>query len=136
MLARTRNRGNTATTLLGVVVVVGYFAFEVSNLHRLKYRTEPAFILNEFASAYYAVEACPVADAKQTSDFTRNYAHVRRNALKDAQAQETSAEETVSRIIDGAKATVNELLLVDGCNGTELKRLQKLHQVRARLNLR
>lgn len=134
-----RSASSKSAGLVALVVVIGYFAFEVSNLHRLKYRTEPAFILDEFASAHFAVTACPVTDVKQISDFERNYAHVKRNALADAQSAESndasSAETRVTTIIEAAQRRVAKLLEEEGCNGKELRRLQKLHQIRARLNL-
>ncbi|GAB5414602.1 MAG: hypothetical protein Cons2KO_22050 [Congregibacter sp.] len=137
--AAKRPASSKSAGLLALVVVVGYFAFEVSNLHRLKYRTEPAFILDEFASAHFAATACPITDAKQISNFDRNYAHVKRNALADAQSAESndasSAETRVTTIIEAAQRRVAKLLEDEGCNGKELRRLQKLHQIRARLSL-
>lgn len=124
-----------------VLIAVGYFALELFAMSRMKYRTEPLYIYEEYVTADTAAMRCSDPDSAERSDFLRNFGAVRRRAAKHL-AQEnpnvTSAE--IATRLDSLKAArsreVIRIIDARNCSDSEVWRWAKLHEVRARLNLR
>jgi hypothetical protein len=134
------SRPLTATVFL--VLAVGYFGFEISNLHRLGYRMEPAFILDEFAGAHYATLLCGEPAEEESRRFAANFAHVQRRAIADRQELVTGPDGTdpspgewLEQQLAERREEVDVLFDTQGCAGPDMKRLLRLHEIRARLNL-
>lgn len=130
-----------ASTLFATIVVVGYIGFEIYALQRAGYRTEPAYILNEFVGAERATSRCGDPDADVERDFTRNMGAVKRSAARDyAEKNPGASSGDVDRYIaDSVRQRVSEVdASVDtaGCDAPEVRRLVMLYEKRARLNLR
>lgn len=124
-----------------VVIAVGYFALELSTMHRLKYRTEPLYIYEEYVTADTAAMRCREPDSAERSDFLRNFGAVRRRAAKHlAEENPNESSNEISVRLDSLEAArsreVTEFIDANSCSQSEVWRWAKLHEVRARLNLR
>lgn len=142
--------------IAAIIVVIGYFGFEAYNLHRLGYRMEPLYIFDQFASAHVAIQHCGQADSSERRRFADNFAYVTARAEEDlterytdelsTQPQELAdnsapkvpeqhAEGSITDRLALRQAEVEALLESQGCDGPDLRRLVKFHEIRARLNL-
>ncbi|MFK7830919.1 MAG: hypothetical protein AB8B57_14165 [Congregibacter sp.] len=132
-------------SIAAVVIVVGYFAFEVSNLHRLRYRMEPLYIFDQFASAHIAIQHCGTPDDEERRRFARNFNYVTRRAVEDTvepvnpdsddQQRKADAEGSIRNRLELRRQEVEALLAAQGCQGADLRKLVKFHEIRARLNV-
>jgi hypothetical protein len=127
--------------IAAIVIVVGYVGLELSTLHTQRYRTEPLFIFDEFVTADHAAQRCGEPDAEERERFQSNFQVVRRKALaelQEAKPQATAAELTSRLDSLAAERTgeVDAFIDSNGCEHTDVWRWVKLHEVRARLNLR
>ena len=130
-----------AGTALLLAIVLAYLAFEVHVVSRNAYRTEPAFIFDEFIAASQAVRRCGPLKPVDASRFEANYRYaawraasaVTDDAPADAPAaaerRRAAREAEVRQRVDGLVADL-------GCEHTELFRLRKRYENLARLNLR
>ncbi|MEM0955850.1 MAG: hypothetical protein AAGI24_17045 [Pseudomonadota bacterium] len=124
-----------------LVIVAAYVGLEFSVLHTQRYRAEPLYIHNEFVTANQATLRCGDPDPKVWQRFQSNFQGMRHRAL--AQLQEATpqagADELVAQL-DSAVASrvgeVNAFIDANGCKHMDVWRWVKLHEVRARLNLR
>ncbi|EAQ97482.2 hypothetical protein [Congregibacter litoralis] len=142
------------SSIAAVLLVVGYFGFEVSNLYRLQYRMEPLYIFDQFASAHSAIAVCGSSDAEERRRFTHNFDYVRSRAVDHLltpsaeAAPQTSeskaslapltvaqAEADIQDRLERRRDEVEALVEDQGCGGPDLRRLVKFHEIRARLNL-
>ncbi len=127
--------------IAAVVIVLGYVGLELSTLHTQRYRTEPLFIFNEFVTADQATARCGDPGEEERHRFQSNFQAVKRKALVELQeTQPQAATAELVRQLD-ALATerigeVNQFIDNNGCEHTDVWRWVKLHEVRARLNLR
>lgn len=124
---------------LAIVAVVAYLGLEVHGLHRARESMEPASIFREFVGARRAVERCG-ADADERADFDGNFAVVAAQASADLAARNPQASdaERDAMLMQQQKAREDEvdaLIVAQGCDGKDVWRLLKLHEVRSRLSL-
>lgn len=132
---------NRAGLLLAGLAVAGYIGFELYALERLGYRTEPLYIYTQFAAADRAVERCGGPGPDERRRFQRNLEVTRRLAL-DALAEQYPDEPAAAleRRLDERRANrhseVDALIESRGCASGEAWQLVKLHEIKARLNLR
>lgn len=127
--------------LLAAVVVVGYFGLEIYNLFGLRYRTEPLYIFDEFASARVASELCGAPSEAVQRNFERNFLHVTRRAENDAAEQlppnsSDSATELTQQRLEATRHSIESTVASNGCEAPEIRRFVKLYEVRSRLKLR
>jgi len=133
-----------SSSWVGVVVaavVLGYLGLELSALHSQRYRAEPLFVHNEFVTADQATRRCGNPGAEERQRFQSNFEAVQRKALaalQEAEPQATSkalAAELDKRSQERI-SEVDAFIDANGCGHTDAWRWVKLHEVRARLNLR
>ena len=128
-------------TIIAVVVVIGYIAFEVSTLYQLRHRMEPLYVFDEFVTADRATAKCGAPGPEERDDFLRNFAVVERNALADlAETSPNDSTEAHSAMLEQLRndriQEVDLFIEENGCQDQMAWRWVKLHEVRARLNLR
>ncbi len=128
-------------SVLAIVVVIGYLVFEVSILHKQRYRMEPLFVHNEFVTANHATQRCGEPDEAERQQFLLNFKVVQRNALADLMEKtpetatvEASAE--LARLRTERESEVDTFIDSNGCDDKQVWRWVKLHDVRANLSLR
>ncbi len=127
--------------IAALVILVGYLGFELTMLSAQKYRTEPLFVHYEFVTADQAVMRCGDPGAEERQRFQSNFQAVRRKAFADLRETNPQAsQDELSRELD-ALATqriseVDAFIDANGCKHKDVWRWVKLHQVRARLNLK
>lgn len=124
-----------------VVVVLGYVAFEVTQLRNSQHLFEPLHTFDQFVSANRAAERCGGAHDPERRSFLRNLEAVERWALDDLSAThpKESAEAIAQRLADrarGRERDVDVQIEEGGCEAPEVWGLRKLHEQRARLRLR
>ena len=124
-----------------MLVLLLYMAFELHVLVRNKHRTEPLYIHDRYVEARRAVALCGDPDPQQRAAFERNLAAVSRRARADLAEQNPALDEDgVDRALAERAAavagTVDALVDEEGCEATEVWKLVKRHELRARVNLR
>ncbi len=127
--------------IAAILILVGYLGFEVTMLNAQRYRTEPLFVHHEFVTADQATLRCGDPGAEERQRFQSNLQAVERNALAELrETQPQAAAEELMRQLE-ALATerideVDAFIDANGCKHKDVWRWVKLHEVRARLNLR
>ncbi|MEM9152337.1 MAG: hypothetical protein AAGB19_18035 [Cyanobacteria bacterium P01_F01_bin.3] len=129
------------STIIAILFVGGYIAFELTAIHRNQYRLEPVFIFQEFVTADQAVQRCGDPDVSERENFLNNLAAVRANALADISMRsleddDASNSNELAALRDAKIIEVNEFIDVNGCDDQTVWRWVKLHEVRSRLRLR
>ena len=123
------------------IVVVAYVGLELSTLHTQRYRTEPLFQLDEYTAADTAWRSCGEGDAQERERFESNYAVIQRKAGEqllevDPDLTESDVTGQVESLISAQTEAINALLSEGGCEDRTVWRWVKLHEARARLNLK
>ena len=127
-------------TLLFILILFGYFAFEAWAVSRVGYRMEPLYIFERFVAADLAMARCGQPDSAMQSDFVRNRASVRQRAERELLKQHPAeTPETIDRqlseVIQSQETEVGALIDELGCDDIEIFKLTKGYENRARLNL-
>ena len=131
---------NKAGGWLAALLVGAYLIFEVTHLQRFSYRMEPGYILDELVHADQAVRRCGGPSETERSRFLRNFEIMQGRALQALLEEDPTlaASEAQARLDEQIAATIQAVdAVVDeqGCKDGQVWRWQKLHSVRARLNL-
>ncbi|MEM1436370.1 MAG: hypothetical protein AAGG11_20135 [Pseudomonadota bacterium] len=132
---------NRATTVLTVLLVGGYLAFEATHIYRFSHRMEPAYILDEFVVADRAVELCGDVAADKRSRFLKNLDIVRRRALAELETapdpgtEGPHAQEALVERVRQKEAEVEQHVAEHGCSDSQVWRWLKLHEIRGRLRV-
>ncbi|MEM1154529.1 MAG: hypothetical protein AAGI44_10325 [Pseudomonadota bacterium] len=129
------------STIVAILFVGGYIAFELTAIHRNQYRLEPVFIFEEFVTADQAAQRCGDPDASERKDFLSNLAAVRANALEDLSVRNVEDDDSsnngeLDALRDAKVMDVNAFIDANGCDDPTVWRWVKLHEVRSRLSLR
>ncbi|MEM8564508.1 MAG: hypothetical protein AAGF57_19870 [Pseudomonadota bacterium] len=129
------------STIVAILFVGGYIAFELTAIHRNQYRLEPVFIFEEFVTADQAAQRCGEPDDNERQAFLSNYAVVRANALADlsvlgARDEELSNSDELDALYAAKVLEVNAFIDANGCDDQTVWRWVKLHEVRSKLRLR
>lgn len=130
-----------ASTVLLLVIVLGYLAFEVHVVSRNAYRTEPVFIFGEFITASQAIRRCGPLKPVDVEQFETNYRYARwraSNAISEDRPAESPAavEATLEAREAEGRQRVDALVADLGCEDIELRKLRKRYENFARLTLR
>lgn len=127
--------------IAAVVVVMGYVGLEISTLHTQRYRTEPLFVFNDFVTADQATLRCGDPGTEERQRFQSNFEAVKRRALDEL--KETDPQAVAAALLDQLDALaaersgeVDAFIDTNGCEHMDVWRWVKLHEVRARLNLK
>ena len=127
-------------TILFILIVIGYFAFEMYAVSKVSYRMEPLYIFERFVAVDRAMTRCGQAEAAMKADFDRNRSSVRQKAewelfeQNPAETQE-AIDRLLSEIIRKQETEVDELIHELGCDDIEIFKFIKGYGNRARLNL-
>lgn len=127
-------------TILAIIVLIAYLAFEVFAISRVSYRTEPLYIFGQFVAVDRAMALCGEPDSQMRSRFTRNRASVRQRAERElVDRNPDESPDTIDRLlaetIQKHEAEVDALVEELGCNDIELFKLKRGYENRAGLNL-
>lgn len=128
-------------SILAILVVVGYVGFEVNALRMVRYRFEPLYTLDRFASMHHATVRCGDPEPDVRERFRLNFAAVRTRAEREIAADpEQPSPEEVQRLlterIRAREREIDALIESEGCEGPEMWRQLKRYEQRARLNVR
>ncbi len=127
--------------IAAIIILVAYLGFEVTMLNSQRYRTEPLFIHHEFVTADQATRLCGDPGAEERQKFQANFQAVKRKALSELQSTypQATAEELTRQLDSLAGERIGEVdafIASNGCEHMDVWRWVKLHEVRARLNLK
>jgi hypothetical protein len=127
--------------VIAVLVLAGYVGFEAWAVKRSGHLIEPANIFDQYIAIDQAAGRCGAPDEKQRKDFERNLAAVTRRARADlAESNATEPADLLDQRLreraDARRAGVDAVIDNQGCESKEIWKLVKLHEQRARLNLR
>ena len=127
-------------TILFVLVVIGYFAFEMYAVSKVGYRMEPLYIFERFVAVDRAMTRCGQPDAAMKADFNRNRASVQQRAKRELFEQSPEeTQEDINRLltetIQREEEEVDDLIDELGCDDIELFKLMNGYENRAHLNL-
>ena len=125
------------SSVLFVVIIVGYFALEVYVASRNAYRMEPGHIFGEYVTAARAVDVCGPLKPIDSAKFDANYRYTRRRAVAAGVADRSpeSAEAAVKAQEDAGRQQVERLIEDLGCDDVALFQLRKRYENLTRLNL-
>ena len=127
--------------ILWILVVLGYVGFEVSAVRHSQHLFEPLFTFDQFASIQHATQRCGGPDEEQRRRFLSNLPAVRRRAGQElAERDPQRSVEEIERMLDGRtgarEAEVDALIEERGCADSEVWKLLKLYEIRARARVR
>ncbi|MEE4330570.1 MAG: hypothetical protein V2J10_06860 [Wenzhouxiangella sp.] len=127
-------------TILAIIVVVAYLAFEVFAISKVSYRTEPLYIFGRFVAVDRAMALCGAPDSQMRSRFSRNRASVRQRAERElVEGNPGESREVIDRLlaerIQQHESEVDALVEALGCDDIEIFKLKRGYENRARLNL-
>jgi hypothetical protein len=127
--------------VIAILILAGYVGFEAWVVKRSGHLIEPLNIFDQYIAIDRAATACGALDEDQRKDFQRNLDAVTRRARDDlAQIHATEPASAIDRRLrdraDVQRASVDAVIGAGGCQSKEIWKLLKLHEQRARLNLR
>lgn len=126
--------------IAGIVIVLGYAAFEVYGLHASRHVMEPGHIYRQFTGASHAMARCGEPEPGQRARFERNLASVGRRARRDLeQAHPDKAPAAIDALLAeqrrSREAEIDALVAAQGCAGKDVLMLVMLYESRAKLKL-
>lgn len=122
--------------VLFVVIVLGYILFELSMLHRLGYRMEADYILEQMVPSAEAAALCGVPSARQQDAFAVKLERVVRRAVKergeaDPRANPGNHAAEVEAQLAALRAGVTALVDAEGCDGESVSTLLRRYTIYA-----
>lgn len=126
--------------IAGIVIVLGYAAFEVYGLHASRHLMGPGHIYRQFIGASHAMSRCGEPEPGQRADFERNLTSVGRSArrgLEQAHPHKAPAaiDALLAELRRSREAEIDALLAAQGCAGKDVRMLMRLYESRAKLKL-
>ena len=111
--------------LVFVVIAGGYILFELSMLHRLGYRMEADYILQQMVSAQEAMRRCGGATGSPAKAFDEKLERLIQRAEREARQVEpdpgaAAAAAAVESRVAAIRAELAALVAREGCDSPEL----------------
>jgi hypothetical protein len=127
--------------LLAVVVLIGYFALEVTAARHAGPRMEPTAIFAELSAGHRTAERCGPLTPETLAQGVGNLAVIREQALRKlAKAQPDATDDALARTLDeratAARAKADGLVDAQGCDGKDVHTLRVRFDIHAKTSLR
>ena len=133
---RASGRGALLPFLL---IMTLYLGMEMVAAHRVGYRLEATYSLDQFAAEAEAVARCATPDPDRLSRFERNFDVVVRRARREAaEGPEAGDDASIAAALDARAATrageVAAIIDEAGCDDPRIRTLLQRFAIHARLN--
>jgi hypothetical protein len=124
--------------VLFVLLAGGYIVFELSMLHRLGYRMEVDYILDQMVSSEQAVKHCGQANADQRITFRKKLDRLIQRGIREQQeaagnhpAADTRVVESVDARILAIRNRMDSVVAEQGCQSKIMTTWQRRYTIYA-----